>query len=74
MSLEFLERNKMKALQIIFLISFAVLVLVVPYLIFSRMQGESDNTTLIIFVALIFVINGFFIIIKLLGLKKGKQK
>lgn len=70
--LEFLERNKMKILQIMFLISFAILVLVIPFLIFSGMQGGSDNTTLIIFVAVIFVINSFFVVTKLFSLKKKK--
>lgn len=65
----------MRALQIIFLLSFAVFVLVIPYLIFSLMQGGSDgNTTLIIFVALIFAVNAFFIIRKLWNLKKEKPK
>lgn len=64
----------MRTLQIVFLFSFAVFVLVVPYLIFSRIQGEGDNTTLIIFVAVIFLINGFFIIRKLLNIRKEKQQ
>lgn len=62
----------MRILQIIFLFSFAIFVLVVPYLIFSRIQGEKDNTALIIFVAVIFVINAFFIIRKLLNIRKEK--
>lgn len=64
----------MRILQIIFLLSFAVFVLVIPYLIFNLMQGKSNNTTLVIFVAVIFAINAFFIIRKLLNLKEEKQK
>lgn len=64
----------MRTLQIIFLFSFAIFVLVIPYLIFSLIQGEGKNTTLIIFVAVIFVINAVFIIRKLLNIKKEKQK
>ncbi|MBX7173333.1 MAG: hypothetical protein K1X72_20360 [Pyrinomonadaceae bacterium] len=63
----------MKTLQIIFLISFAVLVLVIPFLVFNFIQGNGTNTTLIIFVAVIFIVNGFFIVRKLLNLKKDKQ-
>lgn len=64
----------MRILQIIFLFSFAVFVLVIPYLIFSRIQGEADNTALIVFVAVIFVINAFFIIRKLINIRKETQK
>ncbi|CAN5517620.1 hypothetical protein BH10ACI1_BH10ACI1_13990 [soil metagenome] len=64
----------MRILQIIFLFSFAVFVLVVPYLIFSRIQGGGDNTGLIIFVAIIFVINAIYIIRKLFNVRKEKQK
>lgn len=61
----------MKALQIIFLISFAIIALVLPYLIFSFLQGE-NITPLIIVVAIIFVINTIFIAAKLLSRKKSK--
>ncbi len=64
----------MRALQIIFLLSFAVFVLVIPYLIFSRIQGGGDNNGLIIFVAVIFAINAVLIIRKLFIVKKEKQK
>ena len=64
----------MRALQIIFLLSFAVFVLVIPYLIFSRIQGGGDNNGLIILVAVIFAINTVLIICKLFILKKEKQK
>lgn len=59
----------MKALQIIFLISFALFVLLVPYLIFNLLQGE-DTTPLIIFLAVIFAVNCFFIIRKIVSSKK----
>lgn len=59
----------MKALQILFLVSFAIVALVLPYLIFNFLQGES-STPLIIFLAVIFVVNSVFIIRKLLTLKK----
>lgn len=64
----------MRTLQIIFLFSFAVFVLVIPYLIFNLIQGAESNTALIIFVAVIFAINAFFIIRKLLNIRKEKQK
>ncbi len=64
----------MRILQIIFLLSFAVFVLVIPYLIFSRIQGGGDNTVLIIFVAVIFAINAIFIIRKLYNVRKENQK
>ncbi len=62
----------MRALQIIFLLSFAVGVLVIPYLIFSRIQGGGDNTNLIIFMAVIFAINAVLITRKLYNVRKEK--
>ena len=62
----------MRVLQIVFLISFAVLALVVPYLVFNLIQGEGSNTPLTIFAAVIFAVNAFFIGRKLLGLKQNK--
>lgn len=62
----------MRVLQIIFLLSFAVFVLLIPYLIFSRIQSGGDNSGLIIFVAVIFAINAVLIIRKLFILKKEK--
>lgn len=59
----------MKALQILFLVSFAIVALILPYVIFSFLQGE-NSTPLIIFLAVIFVVNSVFIVRKLLNLKK----
>lgn len=64
----------MKVLQIAFLLSFAVLVLIVPYLIFNLIRGESGNQYLIIFIAVIFAVNLILIIRKLFRLKKERQK
>ena len=65
----------MRALQIIFLLSFAVFALVIPYLVFSRIQeGGGDINGLKIFVAVIFAINAVLIIGKLFILKREKQK
>jgi hypothetical protein len=61
-----------KALQILLLITFAILALVIPYFVFSLIQGESSNTALIIFIVVIFVINGFFIGRKLMNRKNDK--
>lgn len=63
----------MRALQILFLISFAVLALIVPIFVFSSVQGESNSTILIVLIALIFAANGFFVIRKLIGLRKNKS-
>ncbi len=73
MDLEFSRRNNVKALQILFLITFAILVLVIPYFVFSLMQGESNGTGLIIFIIAIFVINAILLGRKLLSLKKRKK-
>ncbi len=63
----------MRALQIIFLVSFAVSALVVPYLIFSRIQdGGENNNGLIIFVAVIFAVNAVLIIRKIYNVRKEK--
>lgn len=62
----------MRALQIIFLLSFAVGVLVIPYLIFSGIQGGGDNNYLIILVAVIFAINATLIVRKLYSVRKEK--
>jgi hypothetical protein len=63
----------MRALQILFIISFAVFALVIPYVVFGFIQGQGNNTALIIFVAVIFAVNAFFIGRKLLSLRKDKQ-
>ncbi len=62
----------MRALQILFLISFAILALVVPFLVFSSVQGGNSNTVLIILIAVIFIVNAVFIGRKLLNLRKEK--
>ena len=64
----------MRILQFIILFSFAICALVIPYLIFSRIQRGGDNTVLIIFVAVIFVINAIFIIRKLYNVRKENEK
>lgn len=63
----------MKALQIIFLISFAITALILPYLIFSLLQGE-NTTPLIVFISVIFGINAVLIIRKLLSRKRKKEQ
>ncbi len=64
----------MRTLQIIFLLSFAVCALVIPYLVFSRIQGGGDNSGLVIFVAIIFVINAILIVRKFFNLRKEKRQ
>ena len=64
----------MRILQIIFLLSFAVCALVIPYLVFSRIQGGGDDSVLVIFVAVIFAINAILIIRKFYSLRKEKQQ
>lgn len=63
----------MRALQILFIISFAIFALVAPYLFFSYIQGQGSNTALIILIAVIFAVNALLIGRKLWGLKKDKQ-
>jgi hypothetical protein len=64
----------MRALQIILLLGFAGCVLIVPYLIFSRIQDGGDNGGPVIFIAVIFAINTILIIRKLFNSKKEKAK
>ena len=64
----------MRFLQIVFLISFALFALLIPYFIFNLLQGEGSNTPLIIFVAVIFVVNLIFIIRKLFNRNSKNKK
>lgn len=64
----------MRALQILVIISFAIFALVIPYVVFSFIQGQSNNSSLIILIAVIFAINAFFIFRKLGSQKKEKLK
>lgn len=61
----------MRILQIIFLISFALFVLLVPFLIFNSLQGE-NTTPLLIFIGVIFVVNSIFIVRKIMSSKKKR--
>ena len=63
----------MRALQILVIISFCIFALVVPYLIFSYVQGQGDNRALIILIGVIFAVNVLLISRKLWGLKKDKK-
>jgi hypothetical protein len=63
----------MKALQLLFGFSFAMFALVIPYVVFSFIQGQGSNIYLIIFIGVIFAINAFFIIRKARSLKKDSN-
>ncbi len=63
----------MRALQLLIIISFAFFALVIPYVVFSFIQGQGSNNNLIILIVVIFAINAFFIFRKLVNLKKDKQ-
>lgn len=63
----------MRALQILVIISFCIFALVVPYLVFSYVQGQGNNNALIVLIVVIFVVNALLIGRKLWGLNKDKK-
>jgi len=61
----------MKVIQIAFLISFAVVLLMMPFIISTLLEG---GTTVIAIVAVIFVINAVLIGRKLLSIRKDASR